>query len=217
MIFLYNEQAGVQTLGLKGDGFAHIKVARIRENETVNIRNLADENLYVYKVVSITRNEAILELINFEKFVVKPSRNIKIFWCGVDPKTVEKTVPFLNELGVLEVVIIRCERTQGSFKYDLNRLQRIAISSCEQCGRSTPLIITESKKLPEEPFYLVDFCGQEFKEKFPDGNYLIGPEGGFSDKEREILLKKASGALKFGSNSILRSETAVIALASQFI
>lgn len=217
MVFLYNEQAGTQTLKLKNDDFTHLKVARIRENETVDVRNLTDDNLYTYTLVSISRNDAVLELLNTKSFALKPARNIKILWCGVDPKTVEKTISFLNELGVLEIVIIRCERTQGSFKYDLERLKRIAISSCEQCGRSVPLLISEVKKLPNEPFYLVDFCGEEMAGILPDGNYLIGPEGGFSDKEREELKKIATKAFKFSSNSVLRSETAAIALASKFI
>jgi RsmE family RNA methyltransferase len=71
-----------------------------------------------------------------------------------------------------------------------------------------------SKCLPDEPFYLVDFCGENFTNLLPQGNYLIGPEGGFSETEREQFFQKSLKAFKFNGNLVLKSETAVISIAA---
>ena len=64
-----------------------------------------------------------------------------------------------------------------------------------------------------------DFCVFDFGGALPSGDdkdsiFLIGPEGGFSDGERELLKQKAKKILSFNTPNILRSETAVLSAAS---
>ncbi|MEY4504221.1 MAG: hypothetical protein RL154_514, partial [Pseudomonadota bacterium] len=89
MAFIYNEKAGVQTLCLRGEELLHIKALRLKENSIAGFRNLTDDKLYSYKLTQTARNESAFELIDAKEEQNIPNKNVNIFWCGVDPKTVE--------------------------------------------------------------------------------------------------------------------------------
>jgi len=78
----------------------------------------------------VTRREAELMFEEKEERTVMPDKKVHVGWCIVDPKTVEKTVPTLNELGVVKISFLYCERSQKHFKIDLERLKRILTGEC---------------------------------------------------------------------------------------
>jgi 16S rRNA (uracil1498-N3)-methyltransferase len=215
MAFIYNQLTSANSLVLKNDELAHLKAMRYHINDSVYMRNLQDNILYEYKITIFDRNSASLELINTQYQKRVPSKVINILWCAVEPKILEKTLSPLNELGVSSLSIITCTRSQGSWRYDDGRIKRILISSCEQSGRSEPMQVKFVKCLPQEPFYMIDFCGKPMPSRIEEGSYLIGPEGGFSESEREILLPKATDVYKFNEQFTLRSETAAISVAAK--
>lgn len=137
----------------------------------------------------------------------------------IDPKVIEKTLPFLNELGVAKLSFVYMEYSQKNFKLDFKRMEKILIESSQQCGRAS-LMELESfddfKKFQQayENIVLIDFEGEDLM-NFDPGRYvfLVGAEGGFSQKEREINIKRA----KLQANYILKAQTALIGVASKFI
>ncbi|XPV54809.1 MAG: hypothetical protein ACNI3H_07545 [Halarcobacter ebronensis] len=53
-------------------------------------------------------------------------------WCIVDPKTIEKELPYLNELGVRKITFISCDYSQKNFKLNFEKLEKILVNSSSQ-------------------------------------------------------------------------------------
>jgi 16S rRNA (uracil1498-N3)-methyltransferase len=130
-----------------------------------------------------------------------------------------------TELGVTEIVPLFTEfsevKLQGErLQKKVKHWQQVAISACEQSGRNRPPKV----HLPET---LSSWCSQvdcELKlifepntnkalpteEKITQVALLIGPEGGFSEKELNTAANSDFKAVQLGPR-ILRTETAPIA------
>jgi 16S rRNA (uracil1498-N3)-methyltransferase len=65
-----------------------------------------------------------------------------------------------------------------------------------------------------DDFSVFDFGGEALTTEDKNRLFLIGPEGGFNDEEREIFRQKAKKILSFSTKNILKSETAVLAAAT---
>ncbi|GMR00964.1 MAG: 16S rRNA (uracil(1498)-N(3))-methyltransferase [Gammaproteobacteria bacterium] len=134
--------------------------------------------------------------------------------------TIQKSV----ELGVNKIIPVICQRSNSRLAEDkktkkLEHWRKVAISACEQSGRSiipevaeitslgdiTPLLNTQAQKLnlnPEAEVSLKDINNsQQAIELF------IGPEGGLNDTETDFLKKNNFMDICFGPR-ILRTETA---------
>ncbi|MFK0356659.1 16S rRNA (uracil(1498)-N(3))-methyltransferase [Campylobacter coli] len=216
MQFLYHKQAGEEILKLKGEEFAHLKARRIKENEILSLRNLEDDFIYEYKISNLDRNSCLLYFLH-KHFKSHPQSELDLALAVIDTKILEKTLPFLNELGVKKLHLVFTEFYQRNFKLDFERLEKIIISSCEQCGRSHKMQIQSYKNIQEfskvfPDAVLVDFEG-EVKEFDKTRLYFIGPEGGFSPKEKQMFKEKI--CLKVPN--ILRSQSAAIAVAAKIL
>ena len=217
MQFLYYPETSKNII-LRGDEHKYLfKVRRIKKNEIVKIRNLKDDYLYYYEIEEINKKEAILRLKNKELKPNKPNRFFHLAWCVIDPKNIEKTIPTLNEIGVSKISFVYCDFSQKNFKIKLDRIQKILINSNQQCGRSDLMeieILSSSNEFFEKynEFIVLDFDGEEIKCKNYEKIFLIGPEGGFSQRERTFFKEKIK--LK---GFILRSESAACAIASKIL
>lgn len=132
-----------------------------------------------------------------------------------------------TELGVNEITPIVSERCEVRLKDEradkrLAHWRQIAISACEQCGRSTlpvihpPLLLNEWLKQTEAELKLVLHPVAEPLTSHPKPAslaFLIGPEGGLSDAEVEQAARSGYWPARLGPR-VLRTETApVVALA----
>jgi len=218
MQFLYYPDT-FSTITLTGNEHKYLfKIRRIKKNEFIKIRNLKDDYLYTYKIENINKKEAYLKLINKELKPNKPHTFLHLAWCIVDPKNIEKTIPFLNETGVGKISFVYCDFSQKNFKIRYERIKTILINSCQQCGRSDLMdieVINSSREFFEKypEFTAVDFDGEYINstKNYPLP-FFIGAEGGFSDKERQYFKEKVK--LK---GFILRSESAACAIASKIL
>jgi 16S rRNA (uracil1498-N3)-methyltransferase len=218
MQFLYYQNPTSQ-ITLTGEEHKYLfKVRRIKKDELVNIRNLKDDYLYVYKIDDINKKEALLSLKEKILKPQKPHTFLHLGWCIIDPKNIEKALPSLNEIGVGKISFIYCDYSQKNFKLKMERIKKILINSSQQCGRSDMMeieILSSSKEFFEKypEFTALNFDGEELKcnEKI-NSPVLIGPEGGFS--EDEIKHFKKTIKLK---GFILRSETAACAISSKIL
>ena len=218
MRFLYHELAGVNSIEITNERYRHIfKARRGKVGDTISLRNLKDDLIHSYEVVSVTKKEAKVKLISSKSLKIEPKRYFHLGWCVIEPKVIEKTLPFLNELGVGKISFIYCDRSQKNFRVDFERLKRIAINSCEQCGRSSLMEFEVMNSLNEylEKYpqsAILDFGGKDIKNIDDIDSIVIGCEGGFSTKERETFKEK--DVYKIGSSIVLRSETAAVYVAS---
>lgn len=222
MIFLYSDEAGQERIKLRGEEYKYlVKVRRHRVGDQIAFRALKDsKTLYSYEIDTITPRELVLTLISSKEKEIKPLRFLHTGWCVVDPKTVEKALPALNEIGVGRISFIYCERSQKNFKIDEKRLQRILRSSNQQCGRSDFMEFGFYKNLGEflqnyPDVKVFDFCENYLEEQADFEHILIGCEGGFSPKERKLLAKQEVFSLK--TPLVLRSESAVLSVAAKIL
>ncbi|MDR0666412.1 MAG: 16S rRNA (uracil(1498)-N(3))-methyltransferase [Campylobacteraceae bacterium] len=222
MQFLYHEKAGEDGIIIDGESFTHLFKSRRKDAaKPLKVCNLRDNFLYLYEVVSINRREAKCILSQKTILEHKMRKPLWIAWSVVEPKTIEKTLPFLNEAGVQKLIFVYTKFSQRSFKIDAARLKRIAVNSCEQCGRHDMMEFEVINSLEEfmqkyENFAVLDFSPNRIGDiKNPPHIWLVGCEGGFSEEERQMFKNRLIVGLE--SENILRSESAVMAIAAKIL
>lgn len=217
MKFIYHAGAGSKNIDIDGDSFSHLKALRLTQGKRVDIRNLKDGYSYIYEIISMDRRRASLELV-FKSLIPFVEHKFELAWAVVDPSVIEKSLPSLNELGVGRLNLVYCEFSQRNIKINLERLERILISSSQQCGRNSIMEIVVFNNIDELLAYksdvaLIDFGGASLSGYEGKEMLFIGPEGGFSQNERDKI------RIKFALNSpyILRSNSAIIGVASKIL
>ena len=219
MLYLYNKEAGKPQLTLSGDDHRYIfKVRRHKADDVLRLRNLEDGLLHTYSVAHIDKRSVILDLKESQTLEVKAKQSLHIGWCVIDPKSIEKVLPSLNEMGVEKITFIYCKRSQKSFKPDFKRLEKILLNSSQQSGRSEMMQL-------EMATTLEDFLSENPESKmlhFSEDNFIadstfetivIGCEGGFH--EDEVALFTAESIIGFDTPLVLKSESAACAVSSQ--
>lgn len=220
MQFLYNENAGINKLLLENETLQHLKVRRVKANESLNLRNLKDDFLYTYKITELKRNSCTLILE--QKTLAKPriQTNLSLALGVIEPKNIEKILPSLNELALHKLIFVFTEFSQKNFKLDFARFERILINSCEQCGRADLMrfecfksVAHFAKAYPKA--IMLDFSAKDddFSALKKDDIVFIGAEGGFTDDERILFERK----IKLKNPYILRSQSALLAVAAKIL
>ena len=196
------------------------KVMRIKENGKFNVFNNAGE--WVAKIIKITNG-----FVEFR--IVKQLRSIEStneIWLAFSPiksNYFNFMIHKATEIGVTRFIPILTERTIVR-KLNEKRINKIIIEASEQSNRlKVPSLDKLTKldaflKLNQNTNIIFGYINTENKKiDLKNKNplcVLIGPEGDFSLKERERILKlKNIIPLKINDN-ILRSETAAISLVS---
>ena len=221
MQFVYDKNASSPLLTVEDETYKYLfRVRRKKIGDIIDFRNLQDDKLYSYRVVSIDKKSASLELIYGESKPVVPTKDLTIGWCIIDPKNIEKTLPSLNEIGVKKIVFIRCAYTQANFKIKKDRLEKILINSSQQCGRSSLMQIEFAQSLQDflskyPQSYLLNFSQNRVSENRDIDSIVVGCEGGLS--KDEIKLFTPEKIVGLNTPTILRSESAVVAVASKII
>jgi len=213
MQFIYEEQL-LPTMAISGDNYKYlVKVRRFKIDDFINITNF--QKTYKYQIKNITKKEVNLTKIEEIKITQK-LKPFHIGWCKIDTKNIEKVLPSLNEIGVTKITFIDCDRSQKNFKIKMDRIDKILVNSSQQCGRIEKMEIDFCENLdnflikyPEAK--VCDFGGEKICEYFQTA--VVGCEGGFSDRERELF----TNIIAFDTPLILRSESAVISLASKVL
>ena len=222
MQFTYDEFCGTQILEIKDEVYNYlIKARRHKIDDEIYFRNLKDNYIYLYKIDLIDKKKAILNLVLSEEKIVINEKKLHLGWCVVEPKTIEKNITSLNEMGIDKITFIYADFSQKNFKINIEKLEKILINSSSQCGRSNIIKLEVCKNLEqfikENPqTYFLDFSTISIDNKKEEiNNLVIGCEGGFSKNEREKFNKDF--VVGFNSNLILRSETAIISASSKII
>ena len=196
------------------------KVMRLKEKEVFSLFNSSGE--WEAKILNITKS--IVEF-NVTK-QLRQKENTKELWLAFSPiksNYFNFMIQKATELGVTKFLPVIFERTIVR-KINKERLEKVIIEAAEQSNRITVPSI-------EEPQKLKSFLNNDMDLIFTDLNttntkidikklttkptcVIIGPEGDFSEEEREEILKfNGVQPIKINEN-ILRSETAVISILS---
>jgi 16S rRNA (uracil1498-N3)-methyltransferase len=197
------------------------KVMRVKENEFFSLFNKSGE--WEAKILNISKN--IVEF-NISK-QLRQKESFKELWLAFSPiksNYFNFMIQKATELGVTKFLPIIFDRTIVR-KINKERLEKIIIEAAEQSNRIQVPIIEDSQNLNdfldknEVDLIFTDLNSNNNKvdlKKLSDKPtcIVVGPEGDFSQSEREeILSYKGVQAIKINEN-ILRSETAVISAIS---
>ena len=221
MLYLYHKEAGQPQLTLLGDEHRYIfKVRRHKVDDTLYLRNLEDGLLHRYLITYLDKRSVNLELQESQTLEIKAKVPLHIGWCIIDPKNIEKVLPSLNEMGVEKITFIYCKRSQKSFKVDLKRLEKILLNSSQQSGRSEMMQLEMADDLesflkvnPESK--MLNFSENKVDSQEHIETIVIGCEGGFH--EDEVALFKSENMIGFDTPLVLKSESAVCAVASKLL
>jgi len=219
--YLQHNESGASTLLLSGDDHRYIfKVRRQKEGELIALRNLKDKYIYFYRIASLDKKQAHLQLEKSEQLIVKAKKSLHIAWCVIDPKSIEKVLPTLNEMGVEQITFIYCKRSQKSFKPDFKRLNKILLNSSQQSGRSSLMKLELNNSLENflEKYpktVMLNFSEQILDKDLEIETMLIGCEGGFTNEE--MTLFNSNNIMGLDTPLILKSESAVCAITSKIL
>ena len=197
------------------------KVMRVKENEVFSLFNKEGE--WEAKVLGIFKNIVEFKIIK----QLRQKETTKELWLAFSPIKSNYQNFMLQkatELGVTKFLPIIFDRTVVR-KINKDRIEKIVIEASEQSNRINVPTIEESQDL--NGFLKKNAMNLIFtdlnsnikkidKSKFTDKPIciIIGPEGDFSETEREKILSfKGVQPIKINEN-ILRSETAVISAIS---
>ena len=196
------------------------KVMRLKEKEVFSLFNSSGE--WEAKILNITKS--IVEFNVTKK--LRQKENTQDLWLAFSPiksNYFNFMIQKATELGVTKFLPVIFERTIVR-KINKERLEKVIIEAAEQSNRITVPSI-------EHPQKLKSFLKNDMDLIFTDLNttntkinikklttkptcVIIGPEGDFSEQEREEILKfNGVQSVKINEN-ILRSETAVISALS---
>ncbi len=197
------------------------KVMRVKENDVFSLFNKEGE--WEAKILGISKNTVEFKIIK----QLRQKEIIKELWLAFSPIKSNYQNFLLQkatELGVTKFLPIIFDRTVVR-KINKDRIEKIVIEASEQSNRINVPTIEEAQDL--NSFLKKNVMDLIFtdlnsntkkidKSKFTEKPVciIIGPEGDFSETEREKILSfKGVQPIKINEN-ILRSETAVISAIS---
>lgn len=157
-------------------------------------------------------------------------RDVRLYFSPLKRDCTQWVVEKATELGVTQIVPVITEYT--SVKHvNTERLRLISTEACEQCRRLDVPEILEPVALKEllsmqndaKPLLIhLDETGQGKKADFVFNGltaaaFLVGPEGGFSQSERDLIAKTPHTMGMDLGERILRAETAAVSALALFM
>ena len=197
------------------------KVMRVKENEVFSLLNESGE----WEAKILTISKSIVEF-NITK-QLRQKENPKELWLAFSPiksNYFNFMIQKATELGVTKFLPIIFDRTIVR-KINKKRLEKVIVEATEQSNRINIPEMEETQSLElflknnDMDLIFTDLNTTNTKINLDQLTsnptcVIIGPEGDFSEKEREQILKfEGVQPIKINQN-ILRSETAVISAIS---
>ena len=228
--FINKNQINNNTVCITGDDVHHIKtVMRMKEKDQVIVCD--EENSYLCEITFISNNCVDLQILSKIEGSSELKTNVTLAHGLVRREKMEEVVRRLVELGCFSYIPVDMKRSVVKFKeINTQRLNKIIKEASEQSQRNKLMNICEVisfKKLNEiiDSYDLVLFAHALYKDevnffteikdlKYKNVLVIVGPEGGFDDKEVETILKHKNVRKISLGKRILRTETAPLYIMS---
>jgi 16S rRNA (uracil1498-N3)-methyltransferase len=205
-----------------GDGPLHYlrNVLRIAPGQAIRIFNGRDGE-FIARIEKMDKRHLELTIENRIREQAGPRQNIHLLFTPIKKERFDWIIEKAVELGVSELHPVLTQNTDIR-KINEDRIQAQIIEAAEQCERMTlpPLHVMENleaklKKWDADIplFAAIERMGIQPLPRNPEGDcgLLVGPSGGFSAEEKEMLVAcPFVTPVSLGKN-ILRTETAVAA------
>lgn len=198
------------------------KVLRFREGQEVILFD-GEQVERLYRIVTITKTEVHLQMVT-ELERQLPTRHIYLFWSLLKKDNNDLILQKCTELGVSNFVPLITDRSvRDNFNHD--RALKIVREASEQCGRSTIPAVREPMRIQTALAEYADKATLYICQQGHDNaavattageryGVFIGPEGGWSDDEKQLFIDAALPHLRI-NDFVLRAETAAIVAASR--
>ncbi len=218
-----------------GEDVNHIKnVLRFVIGEHIEVCDKSNNiNKYLVKISDITKDKIECDIVEKIQESKEPNVSISIFQGLPKADKMDFIVQKCTEIGVVSLTPVEMQRSIVKFssidsKKKIDRWQKIAETAAKQSGRDIIPKVNEVINIDEfadicEKFDLVIVAYEDEKNNFlkhelrgfkgKDIAVLVGPEGGITNVEIEILIKTKAKIISLGKR-ILRTETAPIAISS---
>ena len=181
-----------------------------------------DEVERLYKITKIETPDSVhLELVT-EMDRELPKKHVYLLWSLLKKDKNDWVLQKATELGVRNFVPIVADRSEKT-GVDIDRAHKILIEAAEQCGRADipeirePITVEEAiSEYADLPLFICEQAEGEPDLSLEKAGVLIGPEGGWSDHERE-LFKNADLAHINIAQFTLRAETAAVSAVARLL
>lgn len=207
-----------------GDEFWHLtKVLRYKVGYYIVVCNNEDGKDYICKITLIDKDYAQAVIEDVQENECKTKHSITLFQALPKGDKADLICQKAVELGVQNIFFFN-SRYVSEKKFNLDRLHKINVEACKQCGRSRISTVAGLFDFDEmlnilSHFDKVIICFEkEDKNSIKSAlahvdadniAIIIGSEGGFSDDEVALCKQKGAESVTLGSR-IMRCETASI-------
>ncbi|NGX31555.1 MAG: Ribosomal RNA small subunit methyltransferase E [Chlamydiae bacterium] len=171
-------------------------------------------------IESIEKNHSRLKILS-QKKDPKKAYALTLFQALIKPQSIEELIEKVTEIGIDRVVFFPSKHSEIQIlsKQKHNRLDTIVLNSCKQSYRNTFLEIQVIPSLKDAMALCQNGVVGSLSQTSTiipkkDMGIWVGPEGGFTREEEELLLKKYT-PFKLHQN-VLRAKTAAMCLSSHF-
>lgn len=226
--FFINQKVELGEMNVSDVGLVHqIKnVFRMRGGEEIVVFDGSGSE-FKTRISNVAKNSLTLNILEKIENKVVPKNKITLCQSLIKKDNFEWIVEKGTELGVSEFLPIISERSEKK-NLNIERLNTIAKEATEQSGRAiVPKILSPQalndvlNTIDTKNALVFDSSGSSFSASslkplffIPDSLFLlIGPEGGWTEKELELFKSKNIPIYSIG-NMTLRAETGAIAIAS---
>jgi len=210
---------------LKDDSLRHMRALRLNQGDGIILFD-GTGNEYFGILREIRKDEAVWEL-KTRKFIPPKPCAVAIACSLPKGKRQAFLIEKLSELGVARFIPLISSRTVVRPNLSaIARLQKIATEGARQSGQTfvmkieEPMQFDDSVELRDYDLKLIAMpdgaCLKEILRKTSTIKSilcLVGPEGGFTDKENELATKNGFQKATLG-RALLRIETAAIMIAA---
>ena len=221
-----NPLAVGQTLSLPEEAANHlVRVMRLREGDGCVLFN-GDGHDYDARITAIGKREARAQVLSARRVDNESPLRITLLQGIARGEKMDWILQKATELGVVRFLPVSSDRSE--VKLDAQRADKrlahwrgIVVSACEQSGRAVVPDVVAPQALAQSAasrtgrgFILDPFAEASLASlqgtTLRDCTIAIGPEGGWSPRDREQLLVAGFEGLRLGPR-VLRTETAGIA------
>lgn len=228
--YIKNNQIEENKIIIQGEDVNHIKnVLRYQNGDNLEVCDEDGTRIYT-KISDMNPNEIILDILEISDDTTEPNVNITLFQGLPKADKMELIVQKCTELGVsgivpviMDRVIVKLDEKNEGKK--IERWQKIAKEAATQSGRQKIPYVEKAINLKNSIEKLSKYDIVIVPYECEKGNYIknvlrnmdenvkniaivVGPEGGFSDGDIEVLSELTNMKKVSLGPRILRTETA---------
>lgn len=230
--FVAPEDVGAEYITIENKEDLHHmhKVLRLKTGDEIDV---SDGDMWEYhgRIESLEPDCCQVEILDKQKFSAEPDTKIILFQGIPKQGKMELIVQKAVELGACGIVPVFMDRTvvtdKGNFGKKIQRWQKVSNEAVKQCKRGIIPQVEVAVKMPEVIRRFAGFDLVLFPYENEDGTtikdvlrpledkpehiaIIIGPEGGFSEKEAAQIVEAGGKSVSLGKTT-LRTETAGLA------